>query len=90
MAGADDIILVMTANPEFRRQAFHGGCDRGYPPECQRGYGPAMNAAPEKARLRLSPAAEPFVTDNGNRILNCGNHSPLRRHCNCPLCLPKC
>jgi hypothetical protein len=47
-------------------------------------------AASEKARLRLSPAAEPFVTDNDNRILNCGNHSRLRRHCNCPLCLPKC
>jgi hypothetical protein len=49
-----------------------------------------MNAAREKARLRLSPAAEPFVTDNDNRILNCGIHSPLRRHCNCPLWLSKC
>jgi hypothetical protein len=88
LACANDIILVMTAN--FAAKPFTGGCDRGHPPECQRGCGPAMNAAPEKARLRLSPVAEPFVTDNGNRILNCGNHSPLRRHCNCPLCLPKC
>ena len=31
-----------------------------------------MRCSAPSARLRLSPAGEPFVTDSGNRILDCG------------------